>query len=847
MRFRFFAVLGLLFHITFVQGQSLNVAFRQLVGGSGDDYGNAICIANNGDYVFVGNTNSTNNGFSSIGKDILVARYDSLGNVKWKKNIYGIYNEIGSGIESTNDNGCIITGYVEYPYNSGATNNRFRDVVVIKLDVDGNVVWRKEYGGNGQDQGMQIKQSLDGGFFIAAETTSPTSGDVSGSHGGWDIWIFKIDVNGTLLWKKTFGGTKNDLVSSLEVLPDNSVVVTGSTESSDFDFAGVVHMKDAFVAKLDNNGELKWTKKYGGNSDDYFYDIKRNNDGTFVIAGESYSKELIGMSYNDATSFGWCYKIDSIGNVVWWKALEDLSNSNTMNAIVKYQNTYILFGEGLGPRGSYDIIMNQLNLNGDLLSYTYWGGSCFDGVHDFKITPSGSLVGVGYSCSNDQDIIGGNGLYDALLFRLNPQNIIRGTVFIDNNNNGVKDSAEQLLPYGLLNLANANIPMSADIDSGRFTVVIPDTASFTVNIIPSVPYYNIPQSMSRILFKGHFTTEERNFPYAGGPKVDPSGPNPVTGQVDSRLWVDTSISQFEGLTYVQRHYDIEPADSRLFNASATVTLCFSQKDFDNFNSAPGHGANLPTNPTDHSGIANIRVHQFHGTSITGKLGSYSAADLVIDPDDSKVVWNATTQWWEITFDIQGFSGFFLSTAQNVNLPLKLLSFQGIEKDGNAVLNWITTNEVDVQYFEIDRGISPDNLLFRSKINPKGLTFYSENTYDFVDHIPPGVPNYYYRIKIVDINGKITFSPIVKVSVQLQSDGLKIYPNPAKNDVIVFHPLSDHASSIKIYDFAGRLIFTTQVAQRNFLSHINIFNIKSGAYKIVWSDRNKMLVQTLVIY
>src|SRR6185436_3010675 len=95
---------------------------------------------------------------------------------------------------------------------------------------------------------------------------------------------------------------------------------------------------------------------------------------------------------------------------------------------------------------------------------------------------------------------------------------------------------------------------------------------------------------------------------------------------------------FNGNAYVQRHYDIEPVNNPA-TATATVTLYFTQQDFDNFNAFPGHGLDLPHNPTDVANKANLRVYQYHGFSTTSLPGSYSGPAQEIDPGDNKIIWN----------------------------------------------------------------------------------------------------------------------------------------------------------------------------------------------------------------
>jgi hypothetical protein len=154
----------------------------------------------------------------------------------------------------------------------------------------------------------------------------------------------------------------------------------------------------------------------------------------------------------------------------------------------------------------------------------------------------------------------------------------------------------------------------------------------------------------------------------GEPKVTPSGSNAVYGAIVQKSYYDSTVNDYRGQPYVQRHYEVTPVNNPN-SATGTITLYFRQSDFDAFNQHPDRGLSLPMGPNDSSGIANLRVYQFHGTSTDGMPGTYSGNPVVIDPEDSRIVWNAETQWWEVSFEVNGFSGFFISVKGNgLTLP-----------------------------------------------------------------------------------------------------------------------------------------------------------------------------------
>ena len=157
-------------------------------------------------------------------------------------------------------------------------------------------------------------------------------------------------------------------------------------------------------------------------------------------------------------------------------------------------------------------------------------------------------------------------------------------------------------------------------------------------------------------------------------KVVPSGAAPVSGLFNACAILDTGVRKFNGQPYVQRHFELEPAVNASA-ATATITLYFTQTEFNNYNLNRGSNPVLPTGAADVAGIANLRVVQFHGrgtdpnnyTEWTGP----GASMVTIDPADNQVVWNISDQRWEVSFNATGFSGFYIMsyTPFNANASL----------------------------------------------------------------------------------------------------------------------------------------------------------------------------------
>ncbi len=148
--------------------------------------------------------------------------------------------------------------------------------------------------------------------------------------------------------------------------------------------------------------------------------------------------------------------------------------------------------------------------------------------------------------------------------------------------------------------------------------------------------------------------------------IEPQWQDPVYGSTDVRVTIDPDIQTYNGQPYLQRHFDIEPANNAS-TATGFVTLYAYQSEFDAYN-AVADTLGLPLMPTDFIYTGNIRVTQFHGTGT--EPGNYSAGTYtIINP---AVSWDTAHHWWQMVFPVTGFSGFYIHTG---NFPLNLKQVQ----------------------------------------------------------------------------------------------------------------------------------------------------------------------------
>lgn len=240
-----------------------NLKWTKTIGGANWDIGYSIFQTTDGGYAITGSTFSFHEG----GNDIYVIRLDAKGNLMWTKTLGQEGNDIGCSIVQTTDGGYAIAG-VTYSFGSGNG-----DVYVLKLDATGNLQWTKIIGGAGKDIGFSIIQTTDGGYAITGITYS------YGAKNG-DVYVIKLSADGSVKWTKAIGGSGTDQGASITQTSDRGYIITGSTDS-----IGSIYNYDIYVIKLDENGNLKWTKTIGGPGNDEGSSVVQTKSGGYVITG----------------------------------------------------------------------------------------------------------------------------------------------------------------------------------------------------------------------------------------------------------------------------------------------------------------------------------------------------------------------------------------------------------------------------------------------------------------------------------------------------------------------------------------------------------------------------------
>jgi hypothetical protein len=244
-----------------------------------------------------------NNGmsnFTAIGfnRDVFICKLSKIGDYIWAKSFGGEKEDFGGFITTDISGNIFVTGsftdWADFDGIYGAVgylnSNGGADAFISKYDNMGNFIWVKNFGGSSFDNGRSISTDLTGNVYIAGNFSSSNFNSLL-NYGETDSFICKLNSNGTLLWTKSIGGNKNDVLGSISFKNDNLYVTGSFNDTVDFDpNAGITPLtstgaSDIFILKITDAGNFTWVKKIGGSNDDTAQSINVDANENIIICG----------------------------------------------------------------------------------------------------------------------------------------------------------------------------------------------------------------------------------------------------------------------------------------------------------------------------------------------------------------------------------------------------------------------------------------------------------------------------------------------------------------------------------------------------------------------------------
>lgn len=407
--------------------QAPSIQWQKSFGGSGTDNVYQLKQTSDLGYITIGDSNSNTGDLSGNhgGYDVLVVKMDANGNQQWLKLFGGSADDRGRCILQTPDGGYIIGGHT-YSNNGDVTLNRgFDDIWIIKLDSAGEIQWQKTIGGSQSDTLGSLVQTSDGGYIAAGFSNSQNGDhDVNSILG---VWILKLSSDATIQWQKSYtNGVNINNEQRIRQTADNGYIVAFTSA-----YLSPTSSYDIYIKKLDSLGNIQFQKSYGGSFQEDFTDVIQTDDLGFLIVASARSNDFdISGHHGTAGSSSdvWVCKLNSLGIIQWQKSLGSTGADNGGIAKQTPDGGYIIAasasannGDVTQTLGGPDAWIVKLNNAGTLLWQKSYGGNGLDKPADIQLTNDNSYIFSGMTNSNNGDITQSFGLADFWTVKLGPE------------------------------------------------------------------------------------------------------------------------------------------------------------------------------------------------------------------------------------------------------------------------------------------------------------------------------------------------------------------------------------------------------------------------------------------
>ena len=327
------------------------------------------------------------------------------------------WNESKS-IAVANDGSIYILGNSKGDLNGEISSGK-QDVYVTKLDSKGEHLWTKLIGSDKDDEAKSLTiGDEDGQIYI----TGDTKGDINNqtNKGGNDAFITKLNTDGEHVWTKAIATKKDDESFSIISDKNGSIYVSGSTQGN-LNNTKNKGEEDAFITKFNTDGDLLWTTLIGGTGSQWSTSIAIAEDGSIYGCG-SIDGGLDMESHSETDVFA--YKLNSDGKGIWTKALGGSGLDEAQSIDIDNDGSIIITGftdaeyENISNLGFlHDIFVTKLNSKGKTIWNELIGTEDNDKAYSVEVGEDNSIY-IGGFTAGDLEGVAHNGA--ALVTKLNP-------------------------------------------------------------------------------------------------------------------------------------------------------------------------------------------------------------------------------------------------------------------------------------------------------------------------------------------------------------------------------------------------------------------------------------------
>jgi hypothetical protein len=359
---------AVLFALLLVGSARAQPRWTRTYGGLWADYGRSVQVTADSGYIVAGYTENFGAGLT----DFYLIKVDSAGDTLWTRTYGDSGYQSAYSVRQTADQGFVMVGVTMPPW--GTTF----DISVVKTNAAGDPVWTCVYKPDNDDEGRDVRQTVDGGYIVVGRTTSFGAGSN-------DVLLIRLNASGDTVWTRTIGGPLSDIGYSIQQTADGGYVIAGLSTI-------VGHGEDVYLVKTSSVGDTIWTRTYGGTGNDAGQCVQQTTDQGYVIAGYINSG---GGSGNDV----YLLKTDSLGDTLWTRTYGGTDFDAGSSVQQTADGGYIVAGTKYLSPANPDVYLIKTNASGDTLWTRTFGGSGVDGGSSVQQTPDGGHIVAGRTAS----------------------------------------------------------------------------------------------------------------------------------------------------------------------------------------------------------------------------------------------------------------------------------------------------------------------------------------------------------------------------------------------------------------------------------------------------------------
>ncbi|HLG95122.1 MAG TPA: SBBP repeat-containing protein [Bryobacteraceae bacterium] len=327
----------------------------------------------------------------NIQQDAFLRKYDPAGTELWTHE-FAVNNRPSSGFGVAVDSTAV---YVAATNENTHTASTTTVGLVSKYDLNGNLVWTRQFGASPQGESALAVAARDGAVYVLGQALV-TAQLVPGGL----VTLSKLDAGGNQVWKSQFAPVFNTAGYGVAVDATGEYIV-GQTASPlpGETYQGSV---DGFILKYDPNGKLLWTHEFGTVNTDRTYGVAVNSSGVYVVGS---TQGLLGIQTLPTFDFdAYVRKYDLNGNLLWTQQFGTIDREEAFGAVADDTGVDVVgwarSGLNIKTLGGADAFVRRLDNNGSAL-WTFQTGTVNDDYgYGIALDPNGGLFIGGYTDRN---------------------------------------------------------------------------------------------------------------------------------------------------------------------------------------------------------------------------------------------------------------------------------------------------------------------------------------------------------------------------------------------------------------------------------------------------------------